>query len=38
MSSRQGVRPGGRSARVQASVHTAVRELMEDRGREALTV
>ncbi|MEV6618849.1 TetR/AcrR family transcriptional regulator [Streptomyces sp. NPDC051051] len=38
MSSKQRVRPGGRSARVQASVHTAVRELMEERGREALTV
>ncbi|MEW2341904.1 TetR/AcrR family transcriptional regulator [Streptomyces griseoaurantiacus] len=38
MSTRQRVRPGGRSARVQASVHTAVRELLEERGREALTV
>ncbi|MFE8957357.1 MULTISPECIES: TetR/AcrR family transcriptional regulator [Streptomyces] len=38
MSSRPTIRPGGRSARVQASVHTAVRELMEERGREALTV
>ncbi|GAA2246035.1 TetR family transcriptional regulator [Streptomyces ruber] len=38
MSSKQRVRPGGRSARVQASVHTAVRELLEERGREALTV
>ncbi|MFE4049391.1 TetR/AcrR family transcriptional regulator [Streptomyces sp. YIM B13518] len=38
MSSKQRVRPGGRSARVQAAVHTAVRELMEERGREALTV
>ncbi|MEU5512977.1 TetR/AcrR family transcriptional regulator [Streptomyces griseoaurantiacus] len=38
MSTRQRVRPGGRSARVQASVHTAVRELLEGRGREALTV
>lgn len=32
------VRPGGRSTRVQASVHTAVRELMLEVGRDALTV
>lgn len=32
------VRPGGRSARVQASVHTAVRELLSETGRDALTV
>ncbi|MFJ7995918.1 TetR/AcrR family transcriptional regulator [Streptomyces sp. NPDC096310] len=32
------VRPGGRSARVQASVHTAVRELLAEVGRDALTV
>ncbi|MFG3229305.1 TetR/AcrR family transcriptional regulator [Kitasatospora sp. NPDC048194] len=32
------VRPGGRSARVQASVHTAVRELLQEAGRDALTV
>ncbi|MET8556436.1 TetR/AcrR family transcriptional regulator [Streptomyces sp. NPDC004959] len=38
MSSKQRARPGGRSARVQASVHAAVRELLEERGREALTV
>ncbi|WP_369386996.1 TetR/AcrR family transcriptional regulator [Streptomyces sp. CG1] len=38
MSRKQMVRPGGRSARVQASVHTAVRELMSEVGREALTV
>ncbi|MFE5119477.1 TetR/AcrR family transcriptional regulator [Streptomyces sp. NPDC056669] len=36
--SRQMVRPGGRSARVQASVHTAVRELEAEVGRDALTV
>ncbi|MFF6878619.1 MULTISPECIES: TetR/AcrR family transcriptional regulator C-terminal ligand-binding domain-containing protein [unclassified Streptomyces] len=36
--SRQMVRPGGRSARVQASVHAAVRELAAERGRDALTV
>ncbi|MFF1904558.1 TetR/AcrR family transcriptional regulator [Kitasatospora sp. NPDC058218] len=38
MSRKQMVRPGGRSARVQASVHTAVRELMAEVGRDALTV
>ncbi|MFH9658956.1 TetR/AcrR family transcriptional regulator [Streptomyces sp. NPDC017248] len=38
MSSKQRARPGGRSARVQASVHTAVRELLAETGREALTV
>ncbi|MFE9929293.1 TetR/AcrR family transcriptional regulator [Streptomyces sp. NPDC005533] len=32
------VRPGGRSARVQAAVHTAVRELTAEVGRDALTV
>lgn len=32
------VRPGGRSARVQASVHAAVRELASEVGRDALTV
>lgn len=32
------VRPGGRSARVQAAVHAAVRELEAEVGREALTV
>ncbi|WP_030607609.1 TetR-like C-terminal domain-containing protein [Streptomyces sclerotialus] len=31
-------RPGGRSARVQESVHRAVRELEAEEGREALTV
>ncbi|MFJ8790545.1 TetR/AcrR family transcriptional regulator [Streptomyces sp. NPDC102462] len=36
--SRQMVRPGGRSARVQASVHAAVRELAAEVGRDALTV
>jgi AcrR family transcriptional regulator len=38
MSRKQMVRPGGRSARVQASVHTAVRELLPEVGRDALTV
>ncbi|MFG2298361.1 TetR/AcrR family transcriptional regulator [Streptomyces sp. NPDC048603] len=32
------VRPGGRSARVQASVHTAVRELTAEIGRDSVTV
>ncbi|NVK78972.1 TetR/AcrR family transcriptional regulator [Streptomyces morookaense] len=36
--SRQMARPGGRSARVQASVHAAVRELTSEVGRDALTV
>ncbi|MFF4189343.1 TetR/AcrR family transcriptional regulator [Streptomyces sp. NPDC001691] len=36
--SRQMVRPGGRSARVQASVHAAVHELAAEVGRDALTV
>ncbi|MGW4233363.1 TetR/AcrR family transcriptional regulator [Streptomyces sp. NPDC004980] len=31
-------RPGGRSARVQQSVHDAVRELLEEAGRDGLTV
>ena len=38
MSRKPMVRPGGRSARVQASVHAAVRELESEVGREALTV
>ncbi|MFG2653391.1 TetR/AcrR family transcriptional regulator [Streptomyces sp. NPDC048436] len=38
MSRNKMVRPGGRSARVQASVHTAVRELESEMGRDALTV
>ncbi len=32
------VRPGGRSARVQESVHAAVRDLIAESGRDALTV
>ncbi|GHF79425.1 TetR family transcriptional regulator [Streptomyces thermodiastaticus] len=32
------VRPGGRSARVQAAVHAAVRDLSAEVGRDALTV
>ncbi|MEU5951139.1 TetR/AcrR family transcriptional regulator [Streptomyces sp. NPDC047525] len=38
MSPKPMVRPGGRSARVQESVHTAVRQLQAEVGREALTV
>ncbi|MBL1083492.1 TetR/AcrR family transcriptional regulator [Streptomyces actinomycinicus] len=38
MSRRPMVRPGGRSARVQESVHAAVRELEAELGRDALTV
>ncbi|ATE58349.1 TetR/AcrR family transcriptional regulator [Actinosynnema pretiosum] len=38
MARKQMVRPGGRSARVQEAVHGAVRELLEEVGREALTV
>lgn len=38
MSRKPMVRPGGRSARVQASVHIAVREILSERGRGALTV
>ncbi len=35
---RKAARPGGRSARVQESVHRAVRELIAERGRDGLTV
>src|SRR4249920_3265895 len=38
MNSRTGPRPGGRSARVQAAVHQATRELTDLQGRAALTV
>ena len=38
MVTREAVRPGGRSARVQESVHRAVRELSARLGREGLTV
>lgn len=38
MSPKPMARPGGRSARVQASVHAAVRELEAEEGRAALTV
>src|ERR671925_645169 len=38
MSRRPMMRPGGRSARVQESVHAAVRQLEAEVGRGALTV
>ncbi|MFD3959770.1 TetR/AcrR family transcriptional regulator [Streptomyces bacillaris] len=38
MSPRPMARPGGRSARVQEAVHTAVRDLLREVGRDALTV
>ncbi|WP_406210057.1 TetR/AcrR family transcriptional regulator [Kitasatospora sp. NBC_01560] len=38
MSRKPSVRPGGRSTRVQQSVHDAVRELVAETGRDALTV
>ncbi|MFI9722946.1 TetR/AcrR family transcriptional regulator [Streptomyces sp. NPDC052396] len=38
MSARATTRPGGRSARVQQSVHQAVRDLEAEMGRDALTV
>jgi len=38
MSTKSGPRPGGRSARIQAAVHQAVRDLENEIGREALTV
>ncbi|MFT0545266.1 TetR/AcrR family transcriptional regulator [Allopusillimonas ginsengisoli] len=38
MSNRTGIRPGGRSARVQESVHQAVRELTAEVGRTQVTV
>lgn len=38
MNPRTGIRPGGRSARVQESVHKAVRELTAEVGRAQVTV
>lgn len=38
MAIREGVRPGGRSARVQASVHQAVKNLLDQMSSEAVTV
>ena len=38
MAIKEGLRPGGRSARVQESVHSAVRELLEANERSSVTV
>ncbi|PXX74415.1 transcriptional regulator, TetR family [Pseudomonas sp. LAMO17WK12:I10] len=38
MAIKEGLRPGGRSARVQQSIHSAVRELLEEQERSTLTV
>ncbi|KAF1026942.1 MAG: putative HTH-type transcriptional regulator [Pseudomonas sp.] len=38
MAIKEGLRPGGRSARVQESVHNAVRELLEAHERSSVTV
>ncbi|MCF5687980.1 TetR/AcrR family transcriptional regulator [Pseudomonas sp. PA-1-3F] len=38
MAIKEGLRPGGRSARVQESVHRAVRELLEAHERSSVTV
>ena len=38
MAIKEGLRPGGRSARVQESVHSAVRALLEEQDRASVTV
>ncbi len=38
MAIKEGLRPGGRSARVQESVHSAVRDLLETHERSSVTV
>ncbi|ANI61643.1 TetR/AcrR family transcriptional regulator [Pseudomonas sp. GR 6-02] len=38
MAIKEGLRPGGRSARVQESIHSAVRALLEEQDRATLTV
>ena len=38
MAIKEGLRPGGRSARVQESVHSAVRALLEEQDRATVTV
>ena len=38
MAIKEGLRPGGRSARVQESVHSAVRELLKTQERSSVTV
>ncbi|NWE73817.1 helix-turn-helix transcriptional regulator, partial [Pseudomonas gingeri] len=38
MAIKESIRPGGRSARVQESIHAAVRALLEEQDRSTLTV
>ena len=38
MAIKEGLRPGGRSARVQESIHSAVRDLLQEQDRATLTV
>ena len=38
MAIKEGLRPGGRSARVQESIHSAVRDLLQTQDRATLTV
>ncbi|WP_053145965.1 TetR/AcrR family transcriptional regulator [Pseudomonas sp. P97.38] len=38
MAIKEGLRPGGRSARVQESIHSAVRQLLQEQDRASLTV
>ena len=38
MAIKEGLRPGGRSARVQESIHSAVRDLLEEQDRASVTV
>lgn len=38
MTIKEGLRPGGRSARVQESIHSAVRELLKEQERSTVTV
>ncbi|VVO53972.1 hypothetical protein PS874_00309 [Pseudomonas fluorescens] len=38
MAIKEGLRPGGRSARVQESIHSAVRDLLQEQERSTLTV
>lgn len=38
MTVKENLRPGGRSARVQASVHKAVRELLAEMSRAEVTI
>ncbi len=38
MAIKEGLRPGGRSARVQESIHSAVRALLEEQDRTSVTV